>query len=404
MAEKRCNRDWCEDGAMNGLSSDAERLYSRLRMKVDSHGRYWGAAAVVRDMCLPGMGWGEERVLGCLEELEGARLLVRYEVGFGTRYLALVNWDGRVRTRAQHPPMVGRGEAWLAGEEDVFLAAVPEGELALVVVSNDAGDVCVTRDAAGLRRICGDSAADLRQNCGGNAAGSPLPSSPPDPPFYPSPLHTFAREGGTGVAAPAEPAPLESPSPCGSGEMEAEESSSAGADERVEELLDGVLINVNVMRGSELCGCMGGVVAAPAEPAPLESPSPVGSGEGEVCPAGAGRGRKRAEGEVFGAPPSADAVYWEMRNSMFFRQEDEEMVMRCAEDCYEHYREGRTAGGGLVTNWRRKAVVWLRQEVEKVARRRVLDEVEGRRAARPVFREDIVPESVSFDGEGVCDA
>ena len=414
MAEKRCNRDWCEDRVMNSLSSDAERLYSRLRMKVDSHGRYWGAAAVVRDMCLPGMGWGEERVLGCLEELEGLRLIVRYEVGAGTRYLALVNWDGRVRTAPKFPPMVGRPAGWLAGEEDVFLAAVPDGELAL----EDAGGDGVTGSAAGLRQNCGGSAADLRQNCGGGAAGSPLPSFPPDPPLLPSPLHTIAREGGAGGAAPASPAPLQSPSPVGSGEVEVEESSSAGADERVGVLLGGVLRDVNIQRGSELCVSLGGGVAAPASPAPQGSrrvapggegdvegsPSPVGSGELEECPAGAGRGRKRAEGEVFGAPPSVEAVYAEMCNSVYFTVGDEERFRRFAEDCFEHYREGRTAGGGLVTNWRRKAVMWIRQEAEKEQRRRVMEEAGRRKAARPVFREDIVPESVTFDGEEVCDA
>lgn len=89
---------------INGLSAEAEVTFYRLLVVSDDLGRMDARTAIVRARCFPLKESSNllTKIEIWLEELAKAGLIVRYQVD-GAPYLAIVNWDQRVRSNGKYP-------------------------------------------------------------------------------------------------------------------------------------------------------------------------------------------------------------------------------------------------------------------------------------------------------------
>lgn len=343
-------RDWCQEVEMDELSSTGERVYVRLRMAADSAGRFYGDAEWVLSKCFScRVSLAVDEVEKALCELEAAGMVVRYEVE-GGRYLAIKEWGVRQRSEPKFPAPPVR---------------------------------VVTREAA-LSDGCQSSVSQLSDKCqsvvghmSDSCQTSPLsPSSPPTPPLSsPTPPHLSARgraragEGRLGGdlevsgVDDGEAAPPQVP----------DSDESGGVSDTRGSVIADLLNSVNVFRASEL---------------PFNE---------EVAGAVPKRPKRCAGVYAFDVPGSVEEVLAEMRNCLHYTEQEDERVRKLATDFYEHYKDGRTAGGGLLKNWRYKAKVWLQENARKWQKERMREEQKGRgRAAGQGVREDIVVDAEGF--------
>ena len=332
-------RDWCQEVEMDELSSTGERVYVRLRMAADSAGRFYGDAEWVLSKCFScRVSLAVEEVEQALSELEAAGMIVRYDAE-GGRYLAIREWGVRQRSVPRFPAPPVR---------------------------------VVTREAA-LSDGCQSIVRQVSVSC----QTSPLsPSSPPTPPLSsPAPPHLSARgraragEGRLGGdlevsgVDDGEAAPPQLP----------DSDESGGISDTRGGVVADLLNSVNVFRASEL---------------PFKD---EGAG-------GVSRRPKRGAGVyAFDVPESVEEVLTEMRNCLHYTEREDERVKDLAEKFFRHYEDGRTAGGGLLKNWRYKAQVWLQENARKWQKERMREDQKGRgRAAGQGVREDIVIDAEGF--------
>ncbi len=343
-------RDWCQEVEMDELSSTGERVYVRLRMAADSAGRFYGDAEWVLSKCFScRVHLSVDEVEQALCELEAAGMVVRYEVE-GGRYLAITEWGVRQRSEPKFPAPPVR----VARPGDAVSDGCPSAVSQL---------------------------SDKRQSVVGHMSDScqtsPLsPSFPPTPPHSsPTPPHLSARgraragEGHLGGDLEnsgvnhGEAAPPQVPDSDESGGV----SDSRGG------VIAEMLSSVNVFRASEL---------------PFKE---------EVAGVVPKRPKRCAGVYAFDVPGSVEEVLAEMRNGLHYSEREDERVRMLATDFYEHYKDGRTAGGGLLKNWRYKAKVWLQENARKWQKERLREEQRGRnRAAGQGVREDIVIDAEGF--------
>ena len=343
-------RDWCQEVEMDELSSTGERVYVRLRMAADSAGRFYGDAEWVLSKCFScRVHLSVDEVEQALCELEAAGMVVRYEVE-GGRYLAITEWGVRQRSEPKFPAPPVR----VARPGDAVSDGCPSAVSQL---------------------------SDKRQSVVGHMSDScqtvPLsPSFPPAPPHSsPTPPHLSARgraragEGHLGGDLEnsgvnhGEAAPPQVPDSDESGGV----SDSRGG------VIAEMLSSVNVFRASDL---------------PFKE---------EVAGVVPKRPKRCAGVYAFDVPGSVEEVLAEMRNGLHYSEREDERVRMLATDFYEHYKDGRTAGGGLLKNWRYKAKVWLQENARKWQKERLREEQKGRgRAAGQGVREDIVIDAEGF--------
>ncbi len=94
---KRMLRDWTDSLRFDGLSSDAERLFTRLIMKADDFGRFHAEPRLVRAACFPLMEkLSLETVLKWMTELVEHRLISCYKAKDG-KYLVIPNFGQRLQ-------------------------------------------------------------------------------------------------------------------------------------------------------------------------------------------------------------------------------------------------------------------------------------------------------------------
>lgn len=335
---------------MDELSSTGERVYVRLRMAADSAGRFYGDAEWVLSKCFScRVQLSVEEVEKALCELEAAGMVVRYDAE-GGRYLAITEWGVRQRSEPRFPAPPVR---------------VTTGGEAL-------SDGCQT-SVSQLSDKCQSVVGHMSDSC----QTSPLsPSFPPTPPLSsPTPPHLSARgraragEGRLGGDLEdsggnhGEAAPPQVPDSDESGDV----SDGRGG------VVDDLLNSVNVFRASEL---------------------PFKDGVAGVVPK---RPQRCAGGAAFDVPESVEEVFAEMRNCLHYTEQEDERVRELATDFYEHYKDGRTAGGGLLKNWRYKAKVWLQEAARKWQKERMREEQKGRgHAAGQGMKEGIVIDAEGF--------
>lgn len=335
---------------MDELSSTGERVYVRLRMAADSAGRFYGDAEWVLSKCFScRVQLSVEEMEKALCELETAGMIVRYEVE-GGRYLAITEWGVRQRSEPRFPAPPVR--VMTGGE------ALSDGCQSTVSQLSDK---------------CQSVVRHMSDSC----QTSPLsPSFPPTPPLSsPTPPHLSARgraragEGRLGGDLEdsgvnhGEAAPPQVPDSDESGDV------SDGRGGVVADLLN----SVNVFRASEL---------------PFK---------GDVAGVGPKRPQRCAGGSAFDVPENVEEVFAEMRNCLHYTEQEDKRVRELATDFYEHYKDGRTAGGGLLKNWRYKAKVWLQEAARKWQKERMREEQKGRgHAAGQGMKEGIVIDAEGF--------
>lgn len=335
---------------MDELSSTGERVYVRLRMAADSAGRFYGDAEWVLSKCFScRVSLAVDEVEQALCELEAAGMVVRYDAE-GGRYLAITEWGVRQRSEPRFPAPPVR---------------VTTGGEAL-------SDGCQST-VSQLSDKCQSVVGHMSDSC---QTSPPSPSFPPTPPLSsPTPPHLSARgraragEGRLGGDLEdsgvnhGEAAPPQVPDSDESGDV----SDGRGG------VVDDLLNSVNVFRASEL---------------------PFKDGVAGVVPK---RPQRCAGGSAFDVPESVEEVFAEMRNCLHYTEQEDERVRELATDFYEHYKDGRTAGGGLLKNWRYKAKVWLQEAARKWQKERMREEQKGRgHAAGQGMKERIVIDAEGF--------
>lgn len=101
----RMLRDWTYSEKIHRLSVEAERFFTRLIMKVDDFGRYYGNSKLLRASLFPLHNrLKEEKVIKWINECEKADLLLIYEVD-GKKYLEIKFFDQKLKVRrSKYPP------------------------------------------------------------------------------------------------------------------------------------------------------------------------------------------------------------------------------------------------------------------------------------------------------------
>jgi hypothetical protein len=106
---------------MDGLSAEAERLFTRLIMRADDYGRFHGEHRLVKANCFPLADDIKAADIGpWLVDLADRGLIILYEVD-GRKTLAIANYGQRLKkSRVKFPPLPGMEPTWLP-EFDSFL-------------------------------------------------------------------------------------------------------------------------------------------------------------------------------------------------------------------------------------------------------------------------------------------
>lgn len=101
----RMLRDWTDSEKIHILSAEAERFFTRLIMKADDYGRYYGNIKLLRANLFPLYEkLKEERVQSWVKECESAELIFCYEVD-GKSYLEIKMFDQKLKVRrSKFPP------------------------------------------------------------------------------------------------------------------------------------------------------------------------------------------------------------------------------------------------------------------------------------------------------------
>lgn len=109
----RVLRDWTTSEAVDQLSSDAERLFTRLIMKADDYGSFHSNPKLIRAACFPLKELKDSRISEWINECIEAGLIFKYVVD-GKEYIRIINFGQRLRNMRGifpqpldiHPPQV----------------------------------------------------------------------------------------------------------------------------------------------------------------------------------------------------------------------------------------------------------------------------------------------------------
>jgi hypothetical protein len=115
----RMIRDWTDSLKFDGISPEAERLFTRLIMKADDYGRFHGDCRLIKSACFPLMeNLRSNEIDRWLDELSTRQLILRYEA-HGRSILSIVNFGQRLKnSRAKFPPPAGKPDDFLPAFDD----------------------------------------------------------------------------------------------------------------------------------------------------------------------------------------------------------------------------------------------------------------------------------------------
>lgn len=107
-------RDWTDSIKFDGISAEAERLFTRLIMKADDYGRFHADPRLIKAACFPLIdNLRSPDIARWLDELSTRQLILRYEAD-GRSIAVIVNYGQRLKSsRAKFPPMEGESADWL---------------------------------------------------------------------------------------------------------------------------------------------------------------------------------------------------------------------------------------------------------------------------------------------------
>lgn len=125
----RLLRDWTDSAPFDGISAEAERLFTRLIMKADDYGRFHADPRLIKGNCFPLLETLRTEHIGrWLDELSHRNLVFRYEVGH-RKLLAIINFGQRLRqTKAKFPPPKDEPDDWLPQSAAICRNMRPEAE------------------------------------------------------------------------------------------------------------------------------------------------------------------------------------------------------------------------------------------------------------------------------------
>jgi len=92
----RVLRDWTTSEAVSGLTSEAERLFTRLIMKADDYGSFFGNPKLIKAALFPLNEIKDLILVKWLDECVEAGLIFRYKVD-GKEYIRIKNFNQRLR-------------------------------------------------------------------------------------------------------------------------------------------------------------------------------------------------------------------------------------------------------------------------------------------------------------------
>ena len=103
----RILRDWTDSEAIDLLTAEAERMFTRIFMKADDYGSYHANVKLIRSTLFPlKTNIREADISRWMEELLNAGLILFYEVD-EKKYLRVINFGQRLRNMKKlfpHPP------------------------------------------------------------------------------------------------------------------------------------------------------------------------------------------------------------------------------------------------------------------------------------------------------------
>lgn len=93
----RILRDWTQSENVDLLSDKAEVFFTRLIMKADDYGCYYGNAKLLKSHLYPLKNVSESNISTLIKECVKANLILFYKVD-GKEYLKIINFGQRLRT------------------------------------------------------------------------------------------------------------------------------------------------------------------------------------------------------------------------------------------------------------------------------------------------------------------
>lgn len=93
----RVLRDWTQSENVDLLSDKAEVFFTRLIMKADDYGCYYGNAKLLKSHLYPLKNVLESTIINMIKECVNANLILFYKVD-GKEYLKIINFGQRLRT------------------------------------------------------------------------------------------------------------------------------------------------------------------------------------------------------------------------------------------------------------------------------------------------------------------
>lgn len=114
----RLLRDWTDSLRFDGITAEAERLFTRLIMKADDYGRFHAEPRLIKASCFPLFdNLRTPDLVRWLDELSTRQLILRYEAE-GRSLLAIVNYGQRLKqSRAKFPPPPDQPDDYLPVSE-----------------------------------------------------------------------------------------------------------------------------------------------------------------------------------------------------------------------------------------------------------------------------------------------
>lgn len=153
----RILRDWTDSFKFDGISAEAERLFTRLIMKADDFGRYNAHPQLIKSGCFPLVDDLRTHTISAwLAELHDRKLVCCYK-SHDRPLLAIINFGQRIRddSKPRFEAPDGKPEKWLPTDSAASRRIPPQDSALFVVGDGDGDGGAVGRSARVLEALQG---------------------------------------------------------------------------------------------------------------------------------------------------------------------------------------------------------------------------------------------------------
>ena len=126
----RILRDWTDSHAVNDLSAEEERFFTRLLMKADDFGRFHGQDRLLNANLFPLHKFDDDLVAGWCDACVSAGILARYKDAKNREYIEVLNFKQRTRQQVSKFPNPNDGHMTVNGRSH-------DGHMTVIGRSND---------------------------------------------------------------------------------------------------------------------------------------------------------------------------------------------------------------------------------------------------------------------------